>query len=164
MQGSKARDEQVGAVWHRRGKPSLRSSNSGSGFGNLLPISNQEACALRRRPGCDYDAVVGANGSIGNAISTAPSIFAFAFAFVQVAVHLLVTLGVGTLLGLDRKLLLVASAARPQPAGLLWWLRRSSRPSSESPSPPSLEPFLLRFSMYCFALFIANPITIALGI
>ncbi|CAN6193243.1 unnamed protein product [Urochloa humidicola] len=54
-------------------------------------------------------AVVGANGNIGNAINTAPSIFAFAF--VQVAVHLLVTLGVGKLLRFDRKLLLVASAA-----------------------------------------------------
>ncbi|OEL28907.1 hypothetical protein BAE44_0010074 [Dichanthelium oligosanthes] len=109
-------------------------------------------------------AVVGANGSIGNAISTAPSncgarnwflsllgeannakfekfylnlnIFSanftpvegamaparpslsplqppsiFAFASVQVAVHLLVTLGAGKLLGFDGKLLLVASAA-----------------------------------------------------
>ncbi|CAN6176974.1 unnamed protein product [Urochloa humidicola] len=54
-------------------------------------------------------AVVGANGNIGNAINTAPSIFAFAF--VQVAVHLLVTLGVGKLLRFDTKLLLVASAA-----------------------------------------------------
>ena len=52
---------------------------------------------------------VGANGSIGNAISKAPSIFAFAF--VQLAAHLLVTLGVGKLLGFDGKLLLVASAA-----------------------------------------------------
>ncbi|CAL5041109.1 unnamed protein product [Urochloa decumbens] len=54
-------------------------------------------------------AVVGANGSIVAAISTAPSILAFAF--VQVAVHLLVTLGMGRLLRFDRKLLLVASAA-----------------------------------------------------
>jgi len=54
-------------------------------------------------------AAVGANGSIGNAISKAPSIFAFAF--VQLAAHLLVTLGVGKLLGFDGKLLLVASAA-----------------------------------------------------
>lgn len=52
---------------------------------------------------------MGANGSIGNAINTAPSILAFAF--VQVAVHLLVTLGVGKLLGFDRKILLMASAA-----------------------------------------------------
>ncbi|CAN6193245.1 unnamed protein product [Urochloa humidicola] len=56
-----------------------------------------------------FFAVVGANGSIVTAINTAPSILAFAF--VQVAVHLLVTLGVGRLLGFDRKLLLVASAA-----------------------------------------------------
>ncbi|CAL5040233.1 unnamed protein product [Urochloa decumbens] len=54
-------------------------------------------------------AVVGANGSIVTAINTAPSILAFAF--VQVAVHLLVTLGMGRLLRFDRKLLLVASAA-----------------------------------------------------
>ncbi|XP_039805162.1 uncharacterized membrane protein YjcL-like [Panicum virgatum] len=58
-------------------------------------------------------AAVGANGSIGNAINKAPGIFAFAFAFafVQVAARLLVTLGVGKLLGFDRKLPLVASAA-----------------------------------------------------
>ncbi|CAL5049906.1 unnamed protein product [Urochloa decumbens] len=54
-------------------------------------------------------AIVGASGSIVTAINTAPSILAFAF--VQVAVHLLVTLSVGRLLGFDRKLLLVASAA-----------------------------------------------------
>jgi len=54
-------------------------------------------------------AAVGANGSIGNAITKAPC--TFAFAFVQVAAHLLVTLGVGKLLGFDGKLLLVASAA-----------------------------------------------------
>ncbi|PAN22614.1 hypothetical protein PAHAL_4G031600 [Panicum hallii] len=54
-------------------------------------------------------AAVGANGSIGNAINKAPSVFAFAS--VQVAAHLLVTLGVGKLLGFDGKLLLVASAA-----------------------------------------------------
>ncbi|CAL4966670.1 unnamed protein product [Urochloa decumbens] len=54
-------------------------------------------------------AVVGANGSIVAAINTAPSIFAFAS--VQVGVHLVVTLGVGKLLGFDGKLLLVPSAA-----------------------------------------------------
>ncbi|CAL5049904.1 unnamed protein product [Urochloa decumbens] len=54
-------------------------------------------------------AVVGANGSIVTAINTAPSILAFAS--VQVGVHLLLTLGIGKLLGFDRKLLLVASAA-----------------------------------------------------
>nr|CAB3471274.1 unnamed protein product [Digitaria exilis] len=54
-------------------------------------------------------AVVGANGSMGNAINTAPCIFAFAF--VQIAVHLLVTLGLGKMLRFDGKLLLVASAA-----------------------------------------------------
>lgn len=53
--------------------------------------------------------VVGANGSIGNVINTTPSIFAFAF--VQIAVHLLVTLGAGKLLGIDKKMLLIASNA-----------------------------------------------------
>ncbi|GJN29923.1 hypothetical protein PR202_gb18186 [Eleusine coracana subsp. coracana] len=56
-----------------------------------------------------FFAVVGANGSIANVINTTPSIFAFAF--VQIAVHLLVTLGAGKLLGFDKKLLLVASNA-----------------------------------------------------
>lgn len=42
-------------------------------------------------------------------INTAPEIFAFSF--IQVAVHLVFILGVGKLLGLDRKLLLVASNA-----------------------------------------------------
>nr|CAB3468871.1 unnamed protein product [Digitaria exilis] len=54
-------------------------------------------------------AVMGANGSMGNAINTAPCVFALAF--VQIAIHLLVTLGLGKMLGFDRKLLLVASAA-----------------------------------------------------
>ncbi|CAN6176976.1 unnamed protein product [Urochloa humidicola] len=54
-------------------------------------------------------AVVGANGSVVTALNTAPSIFAFVS--VQVALRLVVTLGVGKLLGFDRKLLLVASAA-----------------------------------------------------
>ncbi|GJN29979.1 hypothetical protein PR202_gb18250 [Eleusine coracana subsp. coracana] len=49
------------------------------------------------------------NGSIANVINTTPSIFAFAF--VQIVVHLLVTLGAGKLLGFDKKLLLIASNA-----------------------------------------------------
>lgn len=53
--------------------------------------------------------MVGANGSIRNVINTAPGIFAFAF--IQVAVHLSFILGVGKLLRFDQKLLLVASNA-----------------------------------------------------
>lgn len=53
--------------------------------------------------------MVGANGSIWNVINTAPEIFAFAF--IQVAVHLSFILGVGKLLRFDQKLLLVASNA-----------------------------------------------------
>nr|CAD1831118.1 unnamed protein product [Ananas comosus var. bracteatus] len=51
----------------------------------------------------------GANGSISNALTTAPSIFLFAS--VQVLVHLIVILGVGRLLRFDLKLLLIASNA-----------------------------------------------------
>ncbi|TVT99317.1 hypothetical protein EJB05_55316, partial [Eragrostis curvula] len=71
-----------------------------SHIGKLAPSG--EALAV-------FFTVVGANGSIGNVINTTPSIFAFAF--VQIAVHLLVTLGAGKLLGLDKKLLLIASNA-----------------------------------------------------
>ncbi|PKA66283.1 hypothetical protein AXF42_Ash006980 [Apostasia shenzhenica] len=53
--------------------------------------------------------VVGANGSIWNVIYTTPGVFAFAF--VQVAVHLLVILVLGRTLRMERKLLLVASNA-----------------------------------------------------
>lgn len=56
-----------------------------------------------------FFAVVGANGSIWNVINTTPGVFAFAF--VQLVVHLAVILGVGKLLGFDRKLLLLASNA-----------------------------------------------------
>lgn len=44
-----------------------------------------------------------------NVINTAPSIFVFAF--VQVAVHLVVILGLGKLFRIDKKLLLLASNA-----------------------------------------------------
>lgn len=53
--------------------------------------------------------VVGASGSIWNVINIAPSIFLFAL--IQVSVHLAVILGVGKLLRLDLKLLLLASNA-----------------------------------------------------
>nr|GEX99272.1 ferric reduction oxidase 4 [Tanacetum cinerariifolium] len=56
-----------------------------------------------------FFAVLGASGSIWNVINVAPSIFVFAF--IQVTVHLLVVLGLGKLLRLDLKLLLIASNA-----------------------------------------------------
>lgn len=56
-----------------------------------------------------FFAVVGASGSIRNVINTTPSIFVFAF--VQVSVHLIVTLGLGKVFGMDLKMLLLASNA-----------------------------------------------------
>ncbi|KAI3720709.1 hypothetical protein L2E82_31701 [Cichorium intybus] len=53
--------------------------------------------------------VLGASGSIWNVIMVAPSVFVFAF--IQVTVHLVVILGLGKLLSLDLKLLLLASNA-----------------------------------------------------
>ena len=76
-----------------------------SHLGDLAPSAEPMAVILMQV----FFAVVGANGSIGNVINTSPSIFAFAS--VQIAVHLLVTLGVGNLLGLHTKLLLIASNA-----------------------------------------------------
>lgn len=56
-----------------------------------------------------FFAVLGASGSLWNVVSTAPSIFLFAF--VQVAVHLVVILGLGKLFRIHKKLLLLASNA-----------------------------------------------------
>ena len=56
-----------------------------------------------------FFAVIGASGSIWSVINTAPSIFLFAF--VQIAVHLVVILGLGRLFGFDLKMLLIASNA-----------------------------------------------------
>ncbi|KAH6760580.1 keratin-associated protein [Perilla frutescens var. hirtella] len=56
-----------------------------------------------------FFSVLGASGSVWNVVSTAPSIFLFAF--VQVAVHLAVILGLGKLFRIDKKLLLLASNA-----------------------------------------------------
>ncbi|WMV18539.1 hypothetical protein MTR67_011924 [Solanum verrucosum] len=56
-----------------------------------------------------FFAVVGASGSIRNVMNTTPSIFVFAL--VQVSVHLIVTLGLGKLFGLDVKMLVLASNA-----------------------------------------------------
>ncbi|KAK1289144.1 hypothetical protein QJS10_CPB18g00663 [Acorus calamus] len=56
-----------------------------------------------------FFAMVGVNGSIWNIINIAPGVFTFAL--IQVTVHLAVMLGIGKLLGFDRKLLLLASNA-----------------------------------------------------
>ncbi|XBJ22278.1 hypothetical protein VPH35_000698 [Triticum aestivum] len=56
-----------------------------------------------------FFAVVGANGSIRNVVHTTPGIFVFAF--VQIVVHLLVIMCAGRLLGMEKKLLLIASNA-----------------------------------------------------
>ncbi|KAL8248033.1 hypothetical protein R6Q59_009249 [Mikania micrantha] len=56
-----------------------------------------------------FFAVMGASGSIWNVINVAPSIFLFAF--IQVTVHLVVILGLGKLLNLDLRLILLASNA-----------------------------------------------------
>ncbi|KAI3720712.1 hypothetical protein L2E82_31705 [Cichorium intybus] len=53
--------------------------------------------------------VLGASGSIWNVMTVAPSVFVFGF--IQVTVHLFVILRLGKLLGLDLKLLLLASNA-----------------------------------------------------
>ncbi|KAL5718660.1 hypothetical protein ACHQM5_011539 [Ranunculus cassubicifolius] len=74
-------------------------------FGYLAPAGEAIAFILMQV----FFTVVGANGSIRNVIHTAPSIFAFAL--IQVLVHLGVVLGVGKLLKLDKKVLLLASNA-----------------------------------------------------
>uniref|UniRef100_A0ACD5ZIN2 Uncharacterized protein n=1 Tax=Avena sativa TaxID=4498 RepID=A0ACD5ZIN2_AVESA len=74
-------------------------------LGKLAPSGEALAVILMQV----FFAVVGANGSISNVINTTPGIFAFAF--VQITVHLLLILGAGKLLGLEKKLLLIASNA-----------------------------------------------------
>ncbi|MQL87369.1 hypothetical protein Taro_019912 [Colocasia esculenta] len=74
-------------------------------FASLAPSGEAIAAILMQV----FFAVIGANGSIWNVINTTPSVFAFAS--IQLAVHLAVTLGVGQLLGFDKKLLLLASNA-----------------------------------------------------
>nr|CAD1824904.1 unnamed protein product [Ananas comosus var. bracteatus] len=77
-----------------------------SQFGSFAPAGEAMALILMQ---VVFFAVVGANGSISNVINTTPGIFAFAF--VQIAVHLAVILGVGKLLGFEQRLLLMASNA-----------------------------------------------------
>ncbi|XP_064992972.1 uncharacterized protein LOC135629481 [Musa acuminata AAA Group] len=76
-----------------------------SQFSGLAPASEAMALILMQV----FFAVVGANGSIWNVINTTPGIFAFAS--VQIAVHLAIILGLGRLLGFEQKLLLIASNA-----------------------------------------------------
>ncbi|XP_077248177.1 uncharacterized protein LOC143887847 isoform X2 [Tasmannia lanceolata] len=76
-----------------------------SQFSYLAPSGEAVALILMQV----FFAVVGINGSIWNVINTAPSIFAFAF--VQVAVHLVVIVGIGKLLDFDKKMLFLASNA-----------------------------------------------------
>ncbi|KAL0299565.1 UNVERIFIED_CONTAM: putative membrane protein YjcL [Sesamum radiatum] len=74
-------------------------------FAYLAPSGEAMALILMQV----FFAVIGASGSIRSVISTAPSIFLFAF--VQIGVHLGIILGLGKLLRFDLKLLLLASNA-----------------------------------------------------
>lgn len=56
-----------------------------------------------------FFATVGANGSVANVIKTAPSLFVFSL--VQIAVHLVIILGVGKLFKFEMRELLLASNA-----------------------------------------------------
>ncbi|XP_061361328.1 uncharacterized protein LOC133305206 isoform X2 [Gastrolobium bilobum] len=74
-------------------------------FASLAPSGEAMALILMQV----FFAVIGASGSIWSVINTAPSIFLFAF--VQIAVHLAIILGLGRLFRFDLKLLLIASNA-----------------------------------------------------
>lgn len=74
-------------------------------FRSLAPAAEAIALVLMQV----FFAVVGANGSVSNIFHTSPCLFAFAS--IQLTVHLAVILGVGRLLRFDRKLLLIASNA-----------------------------------------------------
>ncbi|XP_061361325.1 uncharacterized protein LOC133305205 isoform X3 [Gastrolobium bilobum] len=74
-------------------------------FAALAPSGGAMALILMKV----FFAVIGASGSIWSVINTAPSIFLFAF--VQIAVHLAIILGLGRLFRFDLKLLLIASNA-----------------------------------------------------
>ncbi|KAE8784671.1 putative membrane protein YjcL-like [Hordeum vulgare] len=76
-----------------------------SRIGRLAPAGEAMAVVLMQV----FYAVVGANGSIRNVVHTAPGILAFAF--VQIAMHLMVIMGAGRILGMERKLVLFASNA-----------------------------------------------------
>ncbi|CAN0902832.1 Uncharacterized membrane protein YjcL [Linum grandiflorum] len=74
-------------------------------FSHLAPTGDTLAVVLMQV----FFAVVGAGGSILNVINTAPSIFVFAL--IQVTVHLAVVVGLGKMMRLDLKLLVLASNA-----------------------------------------------------
>ncbi|CAN6215442.1 unnamed protein product [Urochloa humidicola] len=74
-------------------------------LGKLAPAGETMALILMQL----FFTVVGANGNVVDAVTKAPSVFAFAL--VQVSIHLAVLLGVGKIMGLDRKPLLIASNA-----------------------------------------------------
>ncbi|XP_062233815.1 uncharacterized protein LOC133931018 [Phragmites australis] len=74
-------------------------------LGRLAPAGETMALILMQV----FFTVVGANGNVVDAVTKAPSVFAFAL--VQVTVHLAVVLGIGKLVGLERKSLLIASNA-----------------------------------------------------
>uniref|UniRef100_A0A0A8Y721 DUF819 domain-containing protein n=1 Tax=Arundo donax TaxID=35708 RepID=A0A0A8Y721_ARUDO len=74
-------------------------------LGKLAPAGETMALILMQV----FFTVVGANGNVVDAVTKAPSVFAFAL--VQVTVHLAVVLSVGKLMGLERKPLLIASNA-----------------------------------------------------
>ncbi|XP_078173650.1 uncharacterized protein LOC144567397 isoform X1 [Carex rostrata] len=76
-----------------------------SQLGKIAPSAEAVALILMQV----FFSVVGASGNISEAITKAPEIFLFAF--VQVLVHLLITLGIGKFLGVDKKLLLIGSNA-----------------------------------------------------
>ncbi|XP_019428367.1 PREDICTED: uncharacterized protein LOC109336302 [Lupinus angustifolius] len=74
-------------------------------FASLSPSGEAMAVILMQV----FFAVIGASGSIWSVINTAPSIFLFSF--VQVAIHLVVVIGLGRVFGFDFKSLLIASNA-----------------------------------------------------
>ncbi|PSS33039.1 Protein of unknown function DUF819 protein [Actinidia chinensis var. chinensis] len=74
-------------------------------FGQLAPSGEAMALILMQV----FFTVVGVSGNIRNVIYTAPSIFMFAL--IQISVHLAIILGVGKLLRIDLRLLLLASNA-----------------------------------------------------
>ncbi|CAD6338051.1 unnamed protein product [Miscanthus lutarioriparius] len=74
-------------------------------LGRLAPAGKSLALILMQL----FFAVVGANGNVVDAVTRAPSVFAFAL--VQVSVHLAVVLAAGRIMGMDRKPLLIASNA-----------------------------------------------------
>ncbi|XP_004234798.1 uncharacterized protein [Solanum lycopersicum] len=74
-------------------------------FRNLATAGDAVAIVLMQI----FFAVVGASGSIWNVMNTTPSIFVFGL--VQVSVHVIVTVGLGKLFGLNVKMLVLASNA-----------------------------------------------------